>query len=67
MPLIKKELLDILACPADKGNLREIENISRLECLKCGRQYPVKEGIPVMLMDEAETPPVEEEKGEMYK
>ena len=62
MSLIKKELLDILACPADKGELREIENISRLECLKCGLKYPVREGIPVMLLDEAEAPPVEEKR-----
>lgn len=67
MPLIKKELLDILACPADKGSLREIENISRLECLKCGRKYPVRQGIPTMLIDEAEMPPVEGKKIGMNK
>ncbi len=60
MALIKKELLDILVCPFDKGDLREIEESSRLKCLKCGRLYPVREGIPVMLLDEAEIQPVSE-------
>ncbi|MBN1863275.1 MAG: Trm112 family protein [Victivallales bacterium] len=54
MKLISKELMDILVCPADKSELREIEETSQLECKKCKRRYPVREGIPVMLLDEAE-------------
>ncbi|MFA6290690.1 MAG: Trm112 family protein [Victivallales bacterium] len=57
MSLIKKELLEILACPVDKKPLRELDREMKLECTVCGRKYPVKEGIPVMLIDEAELPP----------
>lgn len=56
MPLIKKELMEILVCPADKSPLKELEAEKKLECAKCGRRYPVKDGIPVMLIDEAELP-----------
>ena len=55
MALIKKELMDILVCPVDKAELRELEASKQLECIECGRKYPVKDGIPVMLVDEAET------------
>ncbi len=56
MSLIKKELLDILACPVDKAPLKELEAEKKLLCTECGRKYPVKDGIPVMLIDEAEPP-----------
>jgi len=47
---ISPELLEILACPVCKGKveLREKE----LMCVKCGRRYPIVEGIPRMLPDE---------------
>ena len=54
MSLIKPDLKEILVCPVDKGELVELEEAKQLECKKCGRRYPVKEGIPVMLIDEAE-------------
>ena len=54
MPLIKKELLEILVCPVDKAELKEKAETNQLECVKCGRIYPVKDGIPVMLINEAE-------------
>ncbi len=54
--MIDKELLEILACPADKGDLVYDEENQRLICQKCGRRYPVRDGIPVMLIDEAEMP-----------
>ena len=56
--MIDKELLDILACPACKSEVRFQENIEGAEgkivCTKCGRKYPVRNGIPVMLIEEAE-------------
>lgn len=54
--MIDKELLDILACPACKGDveLREREGKEKIICKVCGLKYPVCEGIPVMLVDEAE-------------
>ena len=52
--MIDKELLNILACPACKGDVKlECEKIV---CTACGRRYPVKDGIPIMLVDEAEKP-----------
>ena len=51
---VDKELLEILACPVDKAPLREESD--RLVCTACGRRYPVRDGIPVMLVDEAESP-----------
>jgi uncharacterized protein len=50
--MIDKALLDILACPACKGDVKLAEG--KIVCTKCGRKYPVKDGIPVMLVDEAE-------------
>jgi uncharacterized protein YbaR (Trm112 family) len=52
--LIDKELLEILACPVCKTQVVEEED--RLVCTECGRRYPVRDGIPVMLVDEAEQP-----------
>lgn len=51
MSLISPDLARILACPADLGDLEEDEAGSRLVCRRCGRQYPVQDGIPVMLVD----------------
>jgi uncharacterized protein YbaR (Trm112 family) len=50
---ISKELLEILACPLCKEEVRPTENGSGLKCVKCGRVYPIRDDIPVMLVDEA--------------
>lgn len=47
-------LLAILACPNCKGGLRYREEKPALVCDACRLSYPVRDGIPVMLMDEAE-------------
>lgn len=54
MSLIKKELMEILVCPVDKAELKELEVSQQLECSECGRKYPVQEGIPIMLAEKAE-------------
>lgn len=54
--MVTKELLDILACPVCKGDIQYDEPNQKLICLACGRKYPVREGIPVMLESEAEAP-----------
>lgn len=54
MPLIDPVLAAILVCPADHGELTEDEERSRLVCGTCRRAYPVVDGIPIMLIDEAE-------------
>ncbi len=52
--MIDKALLDILACPLCKTEVK-LEN-DKIVCTNCGRRYPVKDDIPVMLIDEAELP-----------
>lgn len=54
MSLIDPLLSDILVCPADHSPLTEDEVASRLICTDCGRRYPVRDGIPVMLIEQAE-------------
>jgi HAD superfamily hydrolase (TIGR01662 family) len=50
---IKKELLDILACPKCKGDLVLTKKGDGLICKSCKLVYPIKDDIPVMLIDEA--------------
>lgn len=51
---LSEELLAILACPQCKGLLRYEQDAQGLTCTACRLRYPIREGIPVMLMDEAE-------------
>jgi len=51
---IKQELLDILACPKCKGNIRLNEAKDGLICDSCRLKYHIKDDIPIMLIDEAE-------------
>jgi uncharacterized protein YbaR (Trm112 family) len=50
---ISKDLLDILVCPLCKAELEMKANQSGLKCVQCKRVYPIREDIPVMLIDEA--------------
>ena len=50
---ISKELLDILACPKCKGDVRLTEKQDGLVCQACKLIYPIKDDIPVMLIEEA--------------
>ncbi|MEZ7198610.1 Trm112 family protein [Pseudodesulfovibrio karagichevae] len=50
---LKKELLDILACPQCKGELTPKPAGDGLVCPKCKVVYPVKDDIPIMLVDQA--------------
>ncbi len=51
---ISRELLDILACPQCKGEIHLRQDGSALNCRACRLAYPVRDGIPVMLIDEAD-------------
>ncbi len=51
---ISKELLDVLVCPKCKGDIILLEDQTGLVCPVCRLKYPVRDGIPVMLVDEAE-------------
>ena len=50
---ISKELLDILACPKCKGDIHLSQTQDGLVCDACQLMYPIKDDIPVMLIDEA--------------
>ena len=50
--MIDKELLEILACPACQGDVELKDN--KIVCKKCSRKYPIKDNIPIMLVDQAE-------------
>jgi len=52
--MISEELLAILACPACNGDLEPDTGRSALLCRRCALSFPVRDGIPVMLIDEAE-------------
>lgn len=56
-----KKLLDILACPICKGNLVYKKDQKELICKLDRLAFPIKDGIPVMLEDEARQLPAEEE------
>ncbi len=51
--VVDKELLDILACPKCKGKIKLDEKKDGLVCEKCRLVYPIKDDIPVMLVEEA--------------
>lgn len=50
------ELLEILVCPNDRGDVDYLEDEQVIVCRTCGYRYPVRDGIPVMLIDEADKP-----------
>jgi len=55
--MIKKELLDILRCPAcvrEKDGLLKLYKDSWLICQDCGRKYPIVKDIPIMLINEGD-------------
>jgi len=50
--MLDPKLLEILACPKCKGDLRYEE--TRLVCEACSLAYPIRDDVPIMLIDEAE-------------
>jgi uncharacterized protein YbaR (Trm112 family) len=51
--MISKDLLEILACPACRAKVELKADGSGLKCIECKRLYPIRDDIPVMLIDEA--------------
>ena len=49
-------LLEIIVCPDCHGKLRVDESAQELVCTACGLAYPVRDDIPVLLVDEARRP-----------
>jgi uncharacterized protein YbaR (Trm112 family) len=50
---VSQELLDILVCPLCKTSVKLTDDQKGLKCSTCRRVYPVRDDIPVMLVDEA--------------
>ncbi len=55
--MIAKELLEMLVCPACRQTLEYRTNPESLKCTQCHRVYPVKDDLPVMLIDQATIEP----------
>lgn len=54
---VDERLLDILACPNCRGEVEYLADEEVIVCRgECGYRYPVRDDIPVMLIDEAEKP-----------
>ena len=54
---IDQRLLEILACPNCRADVEYLEDEGFIVCKgECRYRYPVRDGIPVMLIDEAEKP-----------
>lgn len=51
--MLKRELLDILVCPKCRGELHYDRTREELVCNACKLAYPVKDDIPIMLIEEA--------------
>ncbi len=52
--MLDKKLLEILVCPACKGQLQYEQENARLVCEKCRLRYAIEDEIPIMLVEEAE-------------
>jgi uncharacterized protein len=50
---ISERLLEVLICPACKAKVELKADGSGLKCVQCNRVYPIRDDIPVMLIDEA--------------
>jgi uncharacterized protein len=54
---VDPDLLEILACPNCKTKVEPVKDGTALKCGQCKRVYPIKDDIPVMLLDEASIEP----------
>jgi uncharacterized protein YbaR (Trm112 family) len=55
--MIRQELLDILRCPMNPSHTRLRLEGERLICERCALKFKVKDGFPVLVVEEAELPP----------
>ena len=51
--MLSEKLLEMLACPKCKGEVTYDRSNDKVTCEPCKLAYPVRDGIPVMLVDEA--------------
>ena len=50
--MIDPDLMKIMCCPACRADV--VEQEGKIICVSCGRRYPIRDNIPIMLVDEAE-------------
>jgi uncharacterized protein YbaR (Trm112 family) len=57
--MIPADFLDLLRCPMDPGRQARLTqpDDTHLLCERCGLRFPIKDGFPVMVVEEAELPP----------
>lgn len=56
--MISQELLEILRCPMDPGRKARLNLVNaQLVCERCGLTFPVKDGFPILVVEEAQLPP----------
>lgn len=60
---VSQELVDLLVCPVDHAPIEYKERRKLIICTSCGRHYPVRDNIPVMLVEEATIPPARGQAG----
>lgn len=56
MQELQKELIEILACPKCKAKARQVSDTIRCTNQECGLAYPIRDGIPVMIVEDAAPP-----------
>ncbi|HTK81139.1 MAG TPA: Trm112 family protein [Bacteroidota bacterium] len=57
--MLSPELLKILCCPKCHGKLKYVAD--NLTCISCARVYPIRDDIPIMLVDESPSSPSSDE------
>ncbi len=60
---LNPQLLNILACPLCRTEVKPTADGKGLQCVTCHRVYPIRDDIPVMLIDEAAVEPGPHDKG----
>ena len=55
--MISPELLEILRCPLDPKSARLQPRGDHLECERCALRFQIKDGFPILVVEEAELPP----------
>jgi uncharacterized protein YbaR (Trm112 family) len=55
--MISDDLMAILRCPLDPSQTRLIDNGDHLRCERCSLRFKIKDGFPVLVVEEAELPP----------
>ena len=67
MPLISELLQEVLVCPACHSELEADKAKGVLRCKKDGLEFPVRDGIPIMMVNEEGQIPTDEEHAELRK